>query len=252
MTPQEYREKLGHYKINRDSIKEEAVQGFLPLLQQLDAVEGSSAILFDMALMDYRFLTRQFRFLLGPGQDKIPDMAYFLQKMNSEDRNLFFDTSLASFRYLSTLPPQEKTLYRTCQDFRIQREDSKWIRMIQQMIVLSLNAKEDIWLVLIVNDDSPFHDMNIPGRRFMEYIPTGERVLFKPEEAHAPLILTRREVEILGLIARGFPSRDIADYLGISVSTINNHRQHILKKTETANSSEALERAHSLGLLKSL
>jgi len=42
--------------------------------------------------------------------------------------------------------------------------------------------------------------------------------------------LTRRENQVLRLIARGFANKQMAAELGISVKTIEKHRQHLMKK----------------------
>ena len=45
------------------------------------------------------------------------------------------------------------------------------------------------------------------------------------------LILSRREIEVLNFIGKGFKNNDIADKLNISVNTVKTHRKNILKKT---------------------
>jgi len=42
--------------------------------------------------------------------------------------------------------------------------------------------------------------------------------------------LTRREQEVLEMIAQGKTSRLIAEALTLSIYTVNNHRKHICKK----------------------
>ena len=54
---------------------------------------------------------------------------------------------------------------------------------------------------------------------------------------------------MLGLVAVGLASREIADRLYISAATVNNHRQRILEKTGARNSSEAVRYATRLGIL---
>ncbi|MGE5499654.1 MAG: response regulator transcription factor, partial [Syntrophothermus sp.] len=61
--------------------------------------------------------------------------------------------------------------------------------------------------------------------------------------------LTKREIEILGLLAKGMPSKKIADELFLSVNTVNNHRRNILEKTNTENTRMAIQYGMSLGLL---
>jgi DNA-binding NarL/FixJ family response regulator len=54
-----------------------------------------------------------------------------------------------------------------------------------------------------------------------------------------PAGLTRREVDVLRLIAAGKGNREIADRLFVSSNTVANHVRSILAKTNTANRTEA-------------
>lgn len=49
-----------------------------------------------------------------------------------------------------------------------------------------------------------------------------------------PAGLTRREVEVLRLVARALSTRHIADSLGISEKTVRNHLEHVYAKTGTS------------------
>lgn len=62
-------------------------------------------------------------------------------------------------------------------------------------------------------------------------------------------LLSQREREVLSLIARGKASKQIADALCISVNTVNNHRQNILRKLHCQNTAEAVVVAGKLGAL---
>ena len=62
-------------------------------------------------------------------------------------------------------------------------------------------------------------------------------------------LLTDREKEILRLIKDGKSSKMIAGELGISINTVNRHRQNILEKLSVANSFEAISAAESMRLL---
>ncbi|WP_244817523.1 AAA family ATPase [Caballeronia sp. Lep1P3] len=64
-----------------------------------------------------------------------------------------------------------------------------------------------------------------------------------------PCGLTRREVEVLRLVAIGRNNRDIARVLDISSNTVANHIRSILEKTYTANRTEAAAFASHAGLL---
>jgi len=62
-------------------------------------------------------------------------------------------------------------------------------------------------------------------------------------------ILTKRETQILPLIADELSSKQIADKLFISINTISNHRANILHKTSCKNSEELVKFAIKIGLV---
>lgn len=66
------------------------------------------------------------------------------------------------------------------------------------------------------------------------------RVVFRNEADSKSQIasLSDRELEVLDLIGRGIPSRDIADKLHISVKTVETHRLHIKEKLGLTHASE--------------
>jgi DNA-binding NarL/FixJ family response regulator len=50
--------------------------------------------------------------------------------------------------------------------------------------------------------------------------------------------LTRREREILKLIAEGYKNKEVADYLCISLKTVEKHRANLMKKLDLHNAAE--------------
>ena len=63
-----------------------------------------------------------------------------------------------------------------------------------------------------------------------------------------PDSLSPREVQILALVAEGMSNREIGGRLSISEHTAANHIRSILRKTESANRTEAASYAHRHGL----
>ena len=61
--------------------------------------------------------------------------------------------------------------------------------------------------------------------------------------AAAHYSLTRREVEVLTLIAAGHSVRRIADDLGISIYTVHTHRRNIMSKLGFTNNAELIRYA---------
>jgi DNA-binding NarL/FixJ family response regulator len=62
--------------------------------------------------------------------------------------------------------------------------------------------------------------------------------------------LSKRELEVLHLIAEGLTNSEIADRLFTSKRTIETHRQNIIEKTQTKNTAALIRFAVSNGLLK--
>jgi DNA-binding NarL/FixJ family response regulator len=67
-----------------------------------------------------------------------------------------------------------------------------------------------------------------------------------PEEAFPEL--TRRELEVLELIARGDKNREIAEKLVISDKTVRNHITNIFSKLQVADRAQAIIKARDAGL----
>ncbi len=63
--------------------------------------------------------------------------------------------------------------------------------------------------------------------------------------------LTRREKEILVLVARGYTNREIAEQVGRSVRTIEKHRYNLMKKAGLRNKAELIQFALRMGLIDS-
>ena len=64
-----------------------------------------------------------------------------------------------------------------------------------------------------------------------------------------PGLLSSRECEILERICGGEASKQIAESLHISINTVNNHRQNIMRKLKCRNSAEAAAVARKLGII---
>lgn len=67
--------------------------------------------------------------------------------------------------------------------------------------------------------------------------------LKNPETTRLPNDLTKREYEVLGLVAMGKGNKEIAELLFISVKTVETHKGHILEKLGLRNSAELIKYA---------
>jgi len=69
------------------------------------------------------------------------------------------------------------------------------------------------------------------------------------ESALQRLGISKREHEVLGLIAAGLSNQDIADKLFVSTSTVKTHVSNVLAKLDAGRRTEAVARAKQLGII---
>ena len=65
----------------------------------------------------------------------------------------------------------------------------------------------------------------------------------------ARLELSKRELEILNLLAQGHSNQEIAAILFVSVSTVKTHIQNLFEKLDVKRRIQAIEKARSLNLI---
>ena len=67
--------------------------------------------------------------------------------------------------------------------------------------------------------------------------------------AVSELELSKRELEILSLLAHGFSNQEIAAKLFVSVSTVKSHNQNLFEKLDVKRRIQAVEKAKKLNLI---
>ncbi|WP_273887168.1 response regulator transcription factor [Rubrobacter naiadicus] len=70
-----------------------------------------------------------------------------------------------------------------------------------------------------------------------------------PERERIMQLLTPREMEVLGLLMKGYTNPKIAETLYISLGTVKNHVEHIFAKLEVSDRTQAVVKAFELGII---
>jgi DNA-binding CsgD family transcriptional regulator len=240
----------GSLDVNENDYKEFDKQ--IVMLERLSEVQNSSVIVFDFHKLDYIFRRTTFSEELGHDSSKADELgfAYFVSLVHPDDFPVLLDTYMKAFSFIDQLPIEEKKDYKLINTFRTKASDGTYHTMIDQVIVLELDKQGNIWLILGISDLLPSkHTIDKANRQFVN-IKTKMLYLFN-ENKHfeGKSILSAREIEVLGLVSKGFASKEIAERLYISVNTVNNHRQKILEKMNASNTAEAVAYAGNLGFI---
>jgi DNA-binding NarL/FixJ family response regulator len=96
-----------------------------------------------------------------------------------------------------------------------------------------------------VLNGKPYLSPDISGKVIHGYLGTGKT-------AHVGSnwdMLTHREREVLKLVAEGHPNKYIADYLCLSIKTVEKHRSNLMKKLDLHNASMLTSYAIEKGLV---
>lgn len=152
------------------------------------------------------------------------------------------------FKYTDTLAGEEKLKYKATSTLRIKNRDGRYLSVTNSTQIFRISPAGKTWLILCCYDLSPFPRSESGIMPRIVNNSTGETTAISVSERREK-ILTTREKEILSLIREGKPSKLIADILGISIHTVNRHRQNIIEKLSVGNTVEAISAAAMMKLL---
>jgi DNA-binding CsgD family transcriptional regulator len=227
------------------------VENSISLLERMAEVENSSIAVFDLFKKEFAAVRPKYRDQIDVDSEEVRKygIAYYISIMHPDDAPIVLDTYKRIFDFSFNLPAEERKDYKTIFNFRLGYQ-GKYFHFVQQIVTLELTPGGKIWLGLALSDMLPENETFSKVNRRVINLRNGKYYLFNEDDTeNAWKSLSAREVEVLGLVSKGYVSREIADKLFISVNTVNNHRQNILEKIKAANTNEAVRYARNLGLI---
>ena len=87
------------------------------------------------------------------------------------------------------------------------------------------------------------------GKKYFSSEISEKMINFMSAQSTSENILSKKETEVLGLISKGFTTKEIASKLFVSSRTIETHRTNILKKFEVKNTAELIKKATEINLI---
>jgi DNA-binding CsgD family transcriptional regulator len=248
-----HKQNAGTHRCNVGEDDYKKFESTKKLLERLSEIENCTFSVLDMDKNNYLLKSTRFKRLLGyvnPEDIENDDLELFHRIIHPDDLPFVIETENEAYRFYKNLPSSEKKDYKLVYDFRVKNASGIYMRFIHQFIVLEQDRFGKSWLALIMTDLVSERATNDKPQRRMINIKSGKLYLFNNDDSlKSGTLLTGREKEILGLIAQGLDSRDISERLFISVNTVNNHRQNILRKTRSENTTQALLYAKRIGII---
>lgn len=154
--------------------------------------------------------------------------------------------------YMLAAPSERLNHCKFSYDYRIVRPDGKEVRILAQNSVLQTDSEGNITHVLGMYSDISHWKKS--EQQFASVVSTTTNTctffsIDDSENINHQGCLSKRELEIVKLMAEGYSSKLIAEKLFISFHTVNTHRQKIIEKTKTRNTGGLVQFATVHGLI---
>lgn len=165
-------------------------------------------------------------------------LVYVNEIMHPEDKKTIWRQTVDLWKNLQTLPASQKTNFSFSRKFRLRRANGTYITLLEQNSVLQTDSLGNITHVLSVfSDITDLIKNNGAANTFPASTNQALILKSKSESLKPDTKLSKRERQIVRLVAEGYSSKIIADQLFISYHTVNTHRRNIIEKTHTRNTS---------------
>lgn len=163
---------------------------------------------------------------------------------------------------ISKIDPQDLPFYKFSYFVKLKLPNGKIKRILHQATTLSISDANKIGHVLGVHidvshlkfvDDQTFSVEglrdDIPSHYGID--PEKDNPNLDQEEEKPSLsdILSKRETDVIKLIAKGLSTTDIAERLNLSDHTVKTHRKNILVKTNSSNTAELVAKSVLEGVI---
>ncbi|MDE7426448.1 MAG: LuxR C-terminal-related transcriptional regulator [Muribaculaceae bacterium] len=152
------------------------------------------------------------------------------------------------FKFVNTLPPEKKMSCKATCCIRIKDRNGEYRYINNSTQLVQLSPSGMMWLILCCYNLSPVKTTGSGIEPRIINCLSGEITPLSFYDRRNT-ILSQREKEIMLLIQEGKLSKQIAAELGISINTVNRHRQNIIEKLSVSNSIEAITAAKAMNLL---
>jgi DNA-binding CsgD family transcriptional regulator len=178
-----------------------------------------------------------------------------LSQIHPDDIGYVTQAEATVLNYLYNSIGREKvTQYKMSYCFRFKTADGSYQLFQHQSIILTTDELGGFAKALNIHTNinhlttNNNHKATITGilgqKEFIEI-----DISTTPRIATSSMLFTRRETEIIHLIAKGIKSEDIAGRLSIALNTVKNHRKNITRKAGVKSSSELIAKCLNEGLI---
>jgi len=129
-----------------------------------------------------------------------------------------------------------------------------WV-MVQYAQTIANRAGNILYVLTLVTDVSHIKKDGVAMMSILDTHDNKSHVFYCSDtmavsgDINLTLSITNREQEILGFLALGYSSKQIAGQLNIALKTVDNHRQNLLRKTNCKSTGELVAQGINMGFI---
>lgn len=161
---------------------------------------------------------------------------------------LNFESAIGSF--FTRLSTEKMLLYKARYDYRVQKNDGEYIRILQQVVVLGYEEGALLSTLCVHTDITHLKELGKPVLSIigLDDEPSYVNIDVEQKYIHSSF-LSKREKEIIILLSNGRLSKEIGLELELSLATVETYRKNLLKKTDTINTPQLIAKVIREGWL---
>lgn len=240
-------EKLLMHDFNYDNVHGQRYLSAKNMAEQYTKMENAVAVLSNMARDVSYICYGHLGSKMGLGHDNEEVESIWekkiLDRVHPDDATEKIAWELQFHSFIKQQPEDQRADYYLQHFLRMKDAEGIYHTLRHKIFYLDYDTNDNVLLVLclytIVNENH-----GVAG-----IVNSLDDTIVRASTVNTQGILSERECEILQMIRHGYASKHIADQLCISVNTVNNHRQNIMRKLHCQNTTEAVSVARKLGLL---
>ena len=198
--------------------------------------DGVSAILNDYAGMEVIWSAANSKDTFAQVSDKKPDVVLMDLTLGSESGIVLTEQLLEKYPSLKILA------------ISMHYEDSYIVKVLEKgakgYLLKDAGGEEMVNAIKTVNQGDTYYSHYV-SQVLINHITKGTR----PKDKSTQIPLTKREIEILILIAKEYSNPEIAKELFISIRTVDTHRRNLLDKLQVKNTAGLVKFAIKFGLI---
>lgn len=225
-----------------------------PVIGNMFSLGMHVIFILDLSKVEYVYISTSLMGMIGYSPDSLMNKDGFLfwsDRIHPDDREEHAGQLQKCWEFSLNLPLERRKSFKYNLEYRIRKSTGKYIRLLQQATILEVDKKGNPLHVFgICTNISHMGKLDHPTLAITNE-ENGKNYIYdlKEKKMVSTKLFTPKEKQILGLMARGLVTKEIADKLNIAFNTVKTHRRNMLLKARKSNSVELVHYALQNGFI---